>query len=72
LGEEPGAIPRAIGGFGPTMVETLQALDGETGHPERGSSIPGSDEPDATCFVLKPYVDEWSFQGNMLRENRGY
>jgi hypothetical protein len=61
LGEETGAVTGTVGSLGATVVETLQALDRETGHPERRSAVPGSDEPDATRFVLRPYVDEWSF-----------
>jgi hypothetical protein len=34
------------------MIQTLQALDGETGHPKGGNPVFGRDETDAASVVL--------------------
>jgi hypothetical protein len=60
LDEQSGPVAGAIGRLGATVVESLQTLDGKTGDPERWEPVPGSDEPDATGFVVWAYLDSWS------------
>ncbi len=53
LGHDPGAVPRAVGGSGATVIETDQAFDCEAGHPEGGLEVASCDEADTTRLVFE-------------------
>jgi hypothetical protein len=58
LGEQSRPVAGAVCGAGTSMVESLQALDGESGQPVCGDPVERGNETDATCIVLKTRIDQ--------------
>lgn len=53
LGEQAGAVARAVGNLGASMVQPDQALHGKPGHPVGRPAVSGSDQPHSTGIVME-------------------
>ena len=57
LGEQACTIPRAVGSTRTPMVESLQTLHSQAGHPVGRSAVEGGDEPDAAGVVFDALIE---------------
>jgi hypothetical protein len=63
-------ITCAVRGASAPMVESLQTLHSQTGHPVRRNTIKGGDKPDAAGVVFKTWIDKRCGQSQPWVENR--
>ena len=69
LCEQAGSISGAISCTGTPVVEPLQALHSQTGHPVRRCAVECGDEPNAASVVFDAWIDMRCRQSEPRVEN---